>query len=48
MLSTENAMEEARGRTFAMYKPATVNGIVGWCSWQYGMMLTIDSFEVQP
>jgi hypothetical protein len=48
MLSTENALEEARGRTFAMYKPATVDGIVGWCSWQYGMMLTIDSFEVQP
>ena len=41
-----NAAESTRGREHAMYKPCTVENVAGFCSWQYGIMYTVDSVEV--
>lgn len=47
MVAEKNTQEKSRGRDFAMYMSRVVDGTVGWCSWQYGIMIAIDSFEVE-
>lgn len=41
-----NAAEGVRGREHAMYRPCTVENVAGFCSWQYGIMYTVDSVKV--
>ena len=42
-----NENETARGRVTVQYLPDTVDGIQGYCCWQYGTMICYDYITVK-
>jgi hypothetical protein len=45
-VTTRNATELRRDRAYARYAAATVEGLQGYASWQYGTMFAVDSITV--
>lgn len=45
-IKTENNEELKRNRNFALYKKDLVEGISGYCNWQYGTMLLLDEIKI--